>query len=102
MSNIFSKKTKKDVSLWTTQSAERKLEVFASMIDKSILSYPNLIKRSFVSGVFTGLGATVGVILIFTILTTALNWLGGIAFIKEYFHTDQVLNQVQQFNPKNK
>ena len=77
-------KNKQDRELWTTQSAEKKLEIFASMIDKSILSYPDLMKRSFVSGIFTGLGATVGVALISLIIAAILNWLGAISFLKGY------------------
>lgn len=93
-------KNKKSRGLFKDQSAEEKLETFSSMLDKAVLSYPNLIKRSFVSGIFTGLGATIGVALIFIILTFAFKVLGQIPFIGTY--AELVNNQLQDIKPGKK
>lgn len=76
----MSKKIKKQ---WSEKSAEQKIESFAYMIDKAILSYPSLMKRSFMAGIFTGLGATLGVAIVLILLSAIVNWLGFIPFVGE-------------------
>lgn len=93
-------KIRKKDEAWNTKSAEAKLETFASMIDKSILSYPHLIRRSFISGIFTGLGATVGVTLVFIFLSYALNFLGGVQFLRDWLKIDELATQINNLNPK--
>jgi len=91
-----SKKVKFKRSEWSAKTAEEKLEIFASMLDKSILSYSHLARRSFLSGIFAGLGATVGVTLIFILVLTLLNWLGGVPFIGDLLHINDLVRQIQQ------
>jgi hypothetical protein len=93
-------KREKGTENWSTKTAEQKLEAFAFMLDKSILSYRHLIKRSFIAGIFTGLGATVGVTLVFIILAALIAWIGQIPFVGDIIKNSQIQTQLDQLNPK--
>ncbi|MEI7603967.1 MAG: DUF5665 domain-containing protein [bacterium] len=98
--NISKVKNKNTPADWSHKTAEQKLEVLASMLDKAVLSYPHLIKRSFIAGIFTGLGATVGVTVVFALIVWFLSIIGGVPFLRDWLQTDQWSSTVQNLNPK--
>ena len=94
------KKEMSKKSNWDKKTADQKLETFAAMMDKAVLSYPHLIRRSFISGIFTGLGATVGVAILFLVLTLIFTLLGKVPFIGTY--SNLINNQLQDLKPGKK
>lgn len=64
---------------------DKLLHAFVRALEKSYGSWLYLAGRSFVAGIFSGLGATVGVALVIVVLGYILNWLGVIPVIGDFF-----------------
>jgi hypothetical protein len=74
------------------KSTDKILGAFAQSLEKYYNSWGNLIGRSFVSGLFTALGATVGLALILAFFGVVLGWLGVLPVVGDFFvRIDQVL-----------
>jgi hypothetical protein len=87
---------------WDQKTTDQKLESFTGMLDKSFLSYPHLMRRSFVSGIFTGLGATVGVTLLFVILSLLFKVLDIVPVIRDVQAVKDTNQFINQLNPRNR
>lgn len=61
------------------------LGAFAQAIEKYYNSWGNLIARSFVSGLFTALGATVGLALVLALTGITLDKLGVLPVVGGFF-----------------
>ena len=100
MENIKKNKSQKNAETWGQKTAEQQLQTFVSMMDKALLSYPSLIKRSLVAGVFTGLGATIGVTLIFAIIAALIHWLGFVPILGDFINQTKFGEQVTNLTTK--
>ena len=58
---------------------------FVRAMEKAYGSWKYLAGRSFVAGIFTGLGATVGVAIVLLIIGYILKWLGVIPVVGDFF-----------------
>ncbi|OGB74979.1 hypothetical protein A2810_02780 [candidate division Kazan bacterium RIFCSPHIGHO2_01_FULL_49_10] len=61
------------------------LGAFAQAIERYYNSWSTLIARSFVAGLFTALGATVGLALVLALTGAILGWLGVIPVVGGFF-----------------
>jgi Na+-translocating ferredoxin:NAD+ oxidoreductase RnfA subunit len=93
-------KLKKKKVKWSDKNSDEKLETFIRIAEKSYLSYPHLMKKSFVAGIFYGLGTTIGVALVFITLAAIIRWLGFIPFVGDI--AKQFETQVQKYSPSTK
>jgi hypothetical protein len=74
------------------QRTDRVLSDFAKALDRYYSSWSTLMARSFVSGLFTALGATVGLAIVLTFFGVVLEWLGVLPVVGDFFvRIDQVL-----------
>ena len=64
---------------------ESSVLAFTRAIDKAYGSWGYLISRSFVSGIFIGLGATIGFAIIIVIIGYILSALGVIPIVGDFF-----------------
>lgn len=60
------------------------LQTLVSSIDKVYLDRKRLMIRSFISGVFTGLGATIGLSIVLILIGFILHLLGGVPVVGTY------------------
>lgn len=68
-----------------TKSKEQVLGAFAQSLEKYYNSWGNLIGRSFMSGLFTALGATVGLALVLGLAGLILDKLGVLPVVGGFF-----------------
>lgn len=73
-----------------------KLDQLVNIIDKTYHHPGNLMWRSFVSGLLSGLGATIGVAVVLTLLGYLLRHLGGLPVIGQW------LNDASQILPSHR
>jgi len=67
------------------KSTNRVLGDFARALEKYYNSWSNLIARSFVSGLFTALGATIGLALVLGLTGVILERLGVLPVVGSFF-----------------
>lgn len=67
------------------KSKDQVLGAFAQSIEKYYNGWSNLIARSFMAGLFTALGATVGLALVLTLAGFILDWLGVLPVVGGFF-----------------
>ena len=67
------------------KKSEIKVETFLRVADKYYGDWKFLIARSLVAGLFTGIGATLGLGLVLWIVTQILNYLGILPVVGEFF-----------------
>ena len=61
------------------------LGIFANALEKYYNGWTSLIARSFVGGLFTALGATIGLAIVITLASIILEWLGVLPVVGEFF-----------------
>ena len=72
---------------------DRVLGDFAKALEKYYSSWSTLMARSFVSGLFTALGATVGLALVIGLTSIILDWLGVLPVVGGFFaRIDEVIS----------
>lgn len=69
----------------SNSEVEKKLDILFGLISKTYPSRKKLLLRSFLSGIATALGATVGLSLALALLTFLLNLLSNIPVFGEWF-----------------
>jgi len=69
----------------TLKKTDRVLGDFAKALEKYYSSWGALIGRSFVGGLFTALGATVGLALVIGLAGVILEWLGVLPVVGSFF-----------------
>ncbi|MCE9557940.1 MAG: DUF5665 domain-containing protein [Armatimonadetes bacterium] len=84
----------------TPQYRDQKLDQLIQAVDRAYNRPRLMMWRSFVIGVMTALGATVGTAIIFTILIAILNSLGGVELFKPTVDRIQGLVIPKQYQPK--
>ncbi|MFA5270270.1 MAG: DUF5665 domain-containing protein [Patescibacteria group bacterium] len=67
------------------RSKDQVLGAFAQSLEKYYNGWSNLMARSFVAGLFTALGATVGLALVLTLAGLILEWLGVLPVVGGFF-----------------
>jgi hypothetical protein len=76
------------------KSKDLVLGAFAQSIEKYYNSWSNLMARSFVAGLFTALGATVGLALVLALTGFILDWLGVLPVVGGFFsRLNEVVSQ---------
>ncbi len=76
----------------TSSSAQFARDI-VTLADRHYGNWKILVARSFVTGLFTALGATVGLTIVFTALGIALDGLGVLPVVGEFFiKADQLLD----------
>jgi hypothetical protein len=68
------------------QKTQKTINALASSLDRYYGNYHEVIRRSFVGGFFSGLGATVGITVFFALLGLLLNELSILPGIGQFFH----------------
>lgn len=71
----------------------KKASLIVAAIDKIHPSWPKLIARGFVVGIFTGLGATIGVSIVISLLAFLLTQLETIPFVNTLIENSQIQQQ---------
>lgn len=74
----------------------KKSQLIFSAIDKIHPSYPKLILRSFIVGIFTGLGATIGASIVISLLAFTLSQLESVPFLEGIIEKTQIQKQLSQ------
>lgn len=78
----------------TDKEFTKKAKLIFQAIDKIHPSYPKLIARSFVVGIFTGLGATIGASIVISLLAFLLTQLETVPFINTIIENSQIQEQL--------
>lgn len=67
------------------KTKESSLLAFTRAVDKAYGSWGHLISRSFVSGIFIGLGATIGFAIVVVVIGYILSALGVVPIVGDFF-----------------
>jgi hypothetical protein len=68
----------------------RKVEVLTKATDRAYGSMKRLMWRSFVAGIFTALGATIGVSIVLAVVAYLLSQLRGVPFLEPVIENSQI------------
>ena len=76
------------------KSKDQVLGAFAQSLERYYNSWSTLMARSFVAGLFTALGATVGLALVLALAGFVLDWLGVLPVVGGFFsRLNEVISQ---------
>ena len=77
------------------EPSNRAAVAFTRIFERTYGNWKGIAARSFVSGIFTGLGATVGVAIVFVVVGYILKYLGVIPVVGTFFkQIDEFLKAV--------